>query len=78
MISSLKLSQLLPVCRDKQTYIFPTNLLTGGEGGADNSASLGTGKGLQPDGVLRGGGQLSHVVRHSSGTQNHLLRGKWL
>lgn len=57
--------QLLPV---------GVNLLTGGEDGADDSASLGPSEGLQPDRVLRGGAQLSHAVRHGGGTQDHLLK----
>lgn len=49
------------------------NLLTGGEDSGDDSASLGTSNGLQLHRILCGGAELSHVVRTSSGAQDHLL-----
>jgi len=48
--------------------------LTGGEDSGDDSASLRPSDGLQLDGVLCGGAELSHVIGHRIGTQDDLLK----
>lgn len=68
--------------RSKQAYhpipVTKRSPLTGREHSRDDSASLRTGNSLQFHRILRGGTELSHVVRDGGWTEHHLLGEKSL